>query len=493
MTKDLTLEKKIIGAIGAFLFISPNLNIPESILTYCGIENHDVVRFISIGLFALIDLTLGILFLKSRPGKREYLILAVFNVIYMLPLLPRFDVTELMQYISFVVPVTIFAVKLSKDDIVKESFLKGLRIATKVLFVLAIIYIILQYVSTNRDYRGVVIINNMTYGDMGYLFLTGFVMSAFDCTEKRIIPGLLGIVVFSLAVLFSGSRSAFLCTIFTVVLWIILTFLNRKTSREDKKRFSIGIVVIVVTFVIGILTIPSGSRLNYFNVDFTNTNFSIKNIIFETKEAGDNDILVIYAPTNESVYISQLYEREIVNSDNTVYSTVEWLRDDVKSNKNEVIILKSEDDREFAEQYRPLFHRTFLWRMAIEEFKKHPLAGNGPCYYKNKYDGYFPHNILLESMADFGLVGLAGVVVLWLYCFIKGLYYYRNGNSTYGFLFIVLLFSHIPRYLLYTTIYSNTTIAMTVVLFVTIGELTKDISNKQEEKIKEERCLYESN
>lgn len=482
MTKDLTLDKKIIGTIGAFLFISPNLNIPESILMYCGIESHDTVRLISIGLFALMDLILGILFLISKPGKREYLIFAIFNVIYMFPLLLRFNVTEVMQYILFVVPVTIFALKLSKDDEIKESFLMGLRFATKVLFVLAIAYIILQYVSTNRDYKGVVIINNMTYGDMGYLFLTGFVISAFDCKEKRIISGLLEMAAFSLAVFYSGCRSAILCAVFTVILWIVLAFLDSNTSSEDKKRFALEIMVIVITLIAGILVIPPGSRLNYLNIDISDSNFSIKDIIFETKEDNNNDITVIYAPTKEEMLISELYEKEAIKRDNVFSETVYALRDDVISNRNEYIILKSEEDRSFAEQYRPLFHRTFLWRSAIEEFKKHPLIGNGPCYFKNKYDGFFPHNILLESMTDFGVIGLVIVVAAGVYCFIKGLQYFRKKDNKYGFLFMILLFSHIPRYLLYTTLYSNTTIAMTIILFMTLGKLGPNSAYKQTEE-----------
>jgi hypothetical protein len=35
----------------------------------------------------------------------------------------------------------------------------------------------------------------------------------------------------------------------------------------------------------------------------------------------------------------------------------------------------------------------------------------------------------------------------------------------------VLLFSHFPRYVLYTTLYSNATLAITAILFAMIGKI----------------------
>lgn len=479
MTKDLTLDKKIIGVIGAFLFISPNLNIPESILMYCGIESHDIVRLISIGFFAVVDLALGILFLRSKPGKKECLIFVISNIIYIFPLLFWFDVTEVIQYLFFVVPVTIFALKLSIDDEVKEYFFLSMKAFVIVLFVIAIIYISLLYFSKNRDYGGVLIIKNLTHGDMGYLFLNGFVISLIGIAYgERKIYNILGIVLFSVAILFAGNRSAILCAIFGVILWIVLLLL--KAKREKIFSSIIVVLVLIVTVTIGSFIVPDGSRLHFINYNISSPGFSLKDLLYETREE-DSDIMVIYTPTGSQERISDVYENEIVTNDGKKSDTEKMLRDDVVSGRNEYITLVNKEDIDFVKDYSLITNRLFLWRVAIKEYIKHPIFGNGPRYFVKKYDGYYPHNIILEVMADFGAVGLVVLVSLGLYCFIRGVRYYKKDNSYYGFGLILLLFSHIPRYLLYTTIYSNPTIAMTIVLFITIGRLGSDTLNKRSE------------
>lgn len=466
MTEIKKTDNIIIGAIGAFLIISPNLNVLESILTYCGIESHSAVRLISIGIFALIDLIMAFEFLKSRPDKRYYWILAVFNAVYILPLLLNFDKTEIAQYIIFVLPVTIFAVMLSTDSEIMEHFFRYLNIAVKLLFIVAIGYIILQYVGTERDYMGIVVIRNMTYGDMGYLFLTGFVVATIEFRGKRNWFSVLEIIIFSLAIFFSGTRSAILCVAFAIVLWIVLFSISKNVTEKEKKSVLIGIIAVSITIAAGLLIVPSGSRLNIINIDTDWSDFSLKDLIFETEEEESFDINVIYTPTGVERKISEIYEEEIVRRDTTKTETEDILHEDVSSGRNEIITLISEDDRAFAENYRPYRHRTFLWRTAIKEFKKAPITGNGPCYFKNKYDGFFPHNVLLEAMTDFGVMGLLIILGIGIFCFAVGIIEYKNGNGYY-FGLILLLFSHVPRYLLYTTLYSNPTIALTVLAFLT--------------------------
>ncbi|MBR6224441.1 MAG: hypothetical protein IKR02_01805, partial [Firmicutes bacterium] len=337
MNNKLSLDKRIIGLVGAFLFISPNLNIPESILTYCGIEDHETARLISLVLFVMLDVAIGLAFLKNRPSKKMIGILVVFNALYILPLLLSWDKIVVLQYIMFVLPVTILSVAFCADDEVKESFFMYLRYICRALLVIAVVYIVLQYVSSDRNFRGIVQIHNMTYGDMGYLFLTGFVMSLIDIAEKRRVIGFLGLVIFALAVFFSGTRSAILCAAFAVLLLIVLAFM--KSTREEKRAMVIGIGILIVTMIVGLLIVPSGSRLNFLHVDLTDPDFSIKSILFETTERNKRDRLVIYVPTNEEMYLSDIYTEEIINNDKPKAETQKILRNDVKSNKNKYIKL----------------------------------------------------------------------------------------------------------------------------------------------------------
>jgi hypothetical protein len=176
-------------------------------------------------------------------------------------------------------------------------------------------------------------------------------------------------------------------------------------------------------------------------------------------------------PQKDKIVRYDLYLVRLEKSDGEVIDELEPKRLFPFSSPNEYITLIDEKDREAAEKYSIHFYRTFLWRTAIKEFKKHPLLGNGPYYYKNKYNGYFPHNIFLEAMADCGLAGLLTVVVLGGYCVINGIRYYVKYREVNVYYILVLLFSHFPRYVLYTTLYSNATLAITAILFAMIGKI----------------------
>ena len=471
MDIKIPMKKNIIGILGAILFISPNLNIPESLLYYCGIESHETAMIISVILFAVIDLMVAILFLCSYPTKKMVLILLAFNVIYMLPVLFNMNFKEVLQYLLFITPVTIVAIMISRDEEVRKAFMKYLRYATMLLFIAAAGYIILMYLGTNRDQYGMIAIENMTYGDIAYLFLTGFAICAIDCMQRRSIIVYIGMFVFSAAIVFSGARSAILCVICVVaVLWIIE--LISKADKEKKITLLVITIITVLSVVLSMFVLPDTSRFKINNIDANSDDFSAESIIFETRAQRLGDIDVIYVPTNEVRKISEIYEEAIVNNDCTRRETEKALRDDVINNTNQYIkLINEEADRKTAEKYSARLYRTFLWRTAFKEFKKHPLTGNGPCYYKNRYNGYFPHNIFLEAMTDFGIVGLAVISFLGIYCFVNGVRYYMKSKEENVLNLLVLLFSHFPRYVLYTTIYSNATLAFTVILFLTIGKL----------------------
>lgn len=477
-------DKKIIGALGAFFFVVSNLDIIESVLKYIGVESHDTVRLIALAVYGVMDLAIALMFLKNRPGKRMFLYLFVFNLIYILPTVIGGGVKESVQYLMFVLPITIFGVMLSADDDIKETFFTALRYVAKVIFVIAIVYVILQYTGTERNEIGMVGIKNLTYGDMGYLFLTGFVVSLIDCVEKRSLFGVCGLLVFAVAIFVSGTRSAVICAAFAVFLCLLLLFI----SKADKKllaKTAIVTATIIVILAVCVFLVPSDSRVNRFigTGDGDSQKHSIS-IFYEFIDEKRNDMDVIYTPTGEVRKISDIYEEEIVANDCKKSETEKKLHEDVINGRNEYIQIIDESKRDWAENYTLYKNRLFLWRTAFKEFKKHPIVGNGPMFYKNKYDGTFPHNVIFEAMADMGLIGLIVLIGLGGYCFIKGLRHYKKTDDKQYFRLILILFTHIPRYLLYTTLYSNPKIALTVVLFTTIGFF---IGNERKDKVSVEQ------
>lgn len=474
MEKGIASNKKLIGLIGVLLLISPNLNVPESILIYCGVSSHYTAMLISVILFAILDLILAVLFLRSGPSKKEVLLLLLFNLVYLMPIVLNSTRNEILQFLLFVTPVTLIAASISVDAEIRNSFIQIMLKASRILFIAAVAYIILLYVGTDRDQYGMVVVKNMTYGDMAYLFLTGYIASLIECISRKSVFSYIELIVFCLAIVFSGARSAVLCILCAVVVYWIVALIG-KSEKNKKAAIAIVTAVTVVAIVFSMFILPSGSRFKVNNIDASSDDFSASSIIFETSAQYIGSVTVIYTPTNEERTLASIFEEQIVNNDCTKAETEEILRNDViNGTENYIKLIDEENDREKAENYRIHFYRTFLWRTAYKEFQKHPLIGNGPYYYKNKYNGYFPHNIFLEAMSDFGAAGLVLICALGLYCFVRGIKLYLDHKDENVLYFLVLLFSHFPRYLLYTTLYSNPTLALTVILFLTIGRSGKD-------------------
>lgn len=56
--------------------------------------------------------------------------------------------------------------------------------------------------------------------------------------------------------------------------------------------------------------------------------------------------------------------------------------------------------------------RDIYYETAISQFNDHPIIGNGVAAFKNRFGFYvFPHNIFLEVLTDFGIVGLTLFVI----------------------------------------------------------------------------------
>ena len=475
--------KKILAAIGAFLFISPDLNIIESILTYCGIGNHDVVKYAAIAIFAIMDLLLVIAFFKAKPSRRMFIVLIIFNVIYILPQVLNRDATAIMQYCLFTVPTTVATIMLTGDEEIQKLFFKYLGILVKVALIAALLYIYLLYFGTNRKENGMLMIENMTYGDMAYLFVSGFIVSLLEVMEEKSKIGYFALVVFSLAVLFAGARSAILCIVGALILHWLMLFI----SRPEKKKYLKMLIVTALTaatLVGGMYILPEGSRLDLVNIDISTIEFNgpSEALIFENRYTHSriNGVAVLYVPTGKEMSIYDAFYKEVVKNDRTKKETEEILREDIKNRTGEYIIVLNEDDWEYGCYYSLPYYRTFLWKAAKAEYKKNPIFGNGPLYFKNKYCGYFPHNIFLEAMTDFGIVGTVLLALLALFCFIKGMAYLWKKKESTVLRMNVLLFSKMPRYLLYTTLYSTASLAMTVIYYLTLGWLAKDEKQDKE-------------
>lgn len=55
--------------------------------------------------------------------------------------------------------------------------------------------------------------------------------------------------------------------------------------------------------------------------------------------------------------------------------------------------------------------RNKIWSQCIEEYKLHPIMGSGIGSFEFKYN-YYPHNVFLEILTSFGIIGLVIYIVI---------------------------------------------------------------------------------
>ena len=464
------IEKKIgikreviIGAISAFVFISPNLNLVKALLYYAGVGER-YTRSASIAIFIVIDSILFLGIASMGIKRKQAVILFFINILYVCPLIFTKSYEMLAKYILFVFPASCSAFWCAKDEEASLAFLRNLLIASRIMIPFGLLYILLLFVGTNRNEYGMLLIYNLTYGDLGYLFVPCFAITVIDSIKSIRRINMLAITVFSLAVIYSGSRSAMLCCSFSIFLLLVVFQFSGKLNNNLIKRLLAVAGTVVIAMAIGFTAVPSGSRLYAINEDFA----------YEAKADEKNDLMVIDVETKEERGIAEIYERHIIDNDQTKQETEKILNTDVSENRNEYIELIHESDREAAEHFSLYFHRAFMWRAAYKEFLKKPIAGNGFLYYIHKYDRFFPHNIFLEALSDFGAIGLMCLLFLGLWCFITGIRYFKKNSDKDIVEMLVLLFSYIPYYMLYASIYSNAKLLFTVSFFCLINTRNRE-------------------
>ena len=118
-----------------------------------------------------------------------------------------------------------------------------------------------------------------------------------------------------------------------------------------------------------------------------------------------------------------------------------------------------------------------LYSDAINLFNKSPIFGNGIGHFSSTHNGQYPHNLVLETLSDQGLL-IAGVIVIFcIVCVFKFLLATQSDLLTLSF----LLFSiAIPRLFMSSTIWMSPFFWSLVVIFITRPALKKHTSNKKQ-------------
>ena len=208
----------------------------------------------------------------------------------------------------------------------------------------------------------------------------------------------------STMVIMSGGRGPLISWVVVNITAFILQLIYKERKVIGGIFFSIMVVVIVC------IAVPSDNAA-------LNRQFSF----LQGKESDDLKQTVTSEAAKE--FLEKLYsESEAEGGMKEV--TVKAQKESERHTTGNMDEIASEKTTEMEEIINSVLSgsmsRSYLWQLAIKEVQQRPLRGMGPLGFQIKYQTY-PHNILLECMADFGIpvfilfVGACGVIIIVLF------------------------------------------------------------------------------
>ena len=473
--------------IAASLFFLGSLKVPKMILSYLHIPGN--ITLFAVGIFALLDAVL--LFVAARDVLKNrrwkyFFVLAAVNLLYLLPYVIHRQWYQLVQYVVLMVPFTLCAYLLVTREDGKTLFFRCLQNMSRYFAPVFLLYIVVLFVAEPGEF-GIVEIREMSYGDIAYAaipFLFADVERFLDKSGgKKVYTGL-RILLYVMTVLYSGTRSAMFCVVVAFLIQFVMHFSYIKTVKLSRKAICAGALVACLLFC-NIIT-PAGARLNvvkgnllyeltgkdFFQILAGGTdNMDDPTATEETDAEGNpldpeewpDDVKLVYnEETHQFQTIDAAFQYYVVRSDRPISETQKLLQEDIKTDAGKYITA-TEDYRTAAGSYKlPMNERAYLWSTALGEFNASKLIGNGCLHYQNKYETTFPHNVVLELLADFGVVGFLVFFGIVISCFaLLMVQAIREKNATKGTM-LAFVCVYIPMHLLFHSLYFNGILLFTV-------------------------------
>lgn len=344
--------------------------------------------YIAIWLFFSFQYILTYKFVSKRINYM--LIFLIISIVPYVIAFIRFSFDEYtfnitLQFFLFCVPCFCAAICLVAQNKVKE-FINAFWVYNLALIPFQIIYIIRFCLGNEVDNlkRNFGLLN---YMGIAYLVATLFIFVSINLfVTKRIkqrIAAWIVLILDWLTIIYSGTRGAIICCLFfTICIGIYKLFINKDNYKFSPLKLLMILICIYCfsIFVWSPLSAATNWRLDNFIHETNGTNVTID------EEAGE---------FKENVF------EYIVSSDSKMADSIENIKEEILNdeeieNKNKFIEILDNDI---------LNSRIDIYRLALMEYSKSPIIGNGPLSFSEKYEGY-PHNIALEILTDFGTVGI---------------------------------------------------------------------------------------
>ena len=474
----------IVFVLCACIFFLGKINFFNMCFALLGIGS--IRTILSTVLVVGIDCIIGLYFLLKLIKDKAlipFIVFVVFNVIYIAAHIINFDIYTLAQYIVFVVPFAMVAYIVS-EEAGSEKLFKAFEMIMPIAVIMGIIYIVFLFTS---DMHGIASIQDYSYGDVAYALLPFCIISVITFIQKRSIFMVCSYIALSFAIIYTGTRSAILCIAFAIFCtFVVLLFDDRCKKNKIFSSTIICVFILVIVYVFCINVVPSSSRLSIITDDFikeSNENIGATvNVNIGKPKDGDETIQSISSvvwSVKEQKYdtIEKVYIDYIVSMETDKKTTEEVLKNDIKKGTEKYIIVSSEQ-KDWASDYTVHMNRVNLWKTALMEFKQAPFIGNGPLHYQTKYNGTFPHNIILEAMSDFGIAGAVVLVGGIVYLAISNIIICYRKKAYSNIKIVIFIISFVPFYLLYTSLFLNGLLLFSVLSLIYINcNMKKNINS----------------
>lgn len=211
------------------------------------------------------------------------------------------------------------------------------------------------------------------------------------------------IVLYSLALIATATRGAYICVFGFCVLFILFSLLKRELREAKRVALVLAFLIAVMTFLLYIYT-PTGlarvSRMKIFTDGLRQGNLITTTVDEHIEEKIDG--WVSQEPSSPQTPPADEPQTPPADDPQTPPADDPFPENSVG------------DVTEGAN----IGSRGVLFNLAIKEFLKSPLTGMGPTGYSVKY-GMYPHNVLLELLCETGIVGFLPLFGLILWAFVR--------------------------------------------------------------------------
>ena len=226
---------------------------------------------------------------------------------------------------------------------------------------------------------------------------------------------------------------------------------------------------------------------DYYRFSESGVKFVIKDVVqkepVQISSYRLSNFNIIDAEDNTEKTVEQAFKKYFAKWDKSQEETEKILSEDIL-NDNQKYLIAKEQFRFSISNFELNMDRANLWSLSLAEIKKAPIFGQGPMFFHSKYKEYFPHNIILEILTDFGIVGLIIVSTFIIFLFIQMLKALKKQRDNEMLLLMLFCISYLPSYLLYETLYNNNTLIFAITLF-----LIYIVFNKKQSKTIQENIL----